>query len=120
MRRKRRSFSPEFKAQLVLEVLSGAKIQEVCREHQLQPHLFAHGKATFLERAPLLFQTEEHQSQEAMRVAELERLIGKQAIELEVLTGLLRFSCLVLLRIGCSPSANRLHRGQRSRFSEGH
>lgn len=86
MTRKRRSFSPEFKAQRVLEVLSGAKTQaEVCREHQLQPHLFAHWKTLFLARAPTLFQTDEHQTQDAARIAELERLIGQQALELEVL-----------------------------------
>ena len=86
MKRNRRSFSPEFKVEVVLAVLSGAKTQaEVCREHPLQPQLFAHWKATFLERAPSLFRTEESQSQEAARIAELERLVGQQALELEVL-----------------------------------
>lgn len=34
--RKRRAFSAEFKARVVLEVLSGAKnAAEVCREHRL-------------------------------------------------------------------------------------
>jgi transposase-like protein len=33
---KHRSFTPEFKAQVVLEILSGAKTTaEVCREHEL-------------------------------------------------------------------------------------
>jgi transposase-like protein len=86
MPRKRRSFSPEFKAQVVLEVLSGAKTQaEVCREHQLQPTLFALWRTTFLERAPFLFRANEVQSQEALRIAELERLLGQQALELEIL-----------------------------------
>jgi len=36
MMEKRRKFAPEFKAQVVLELLSGAKtVAEVCREHQL-------------------------------------------------------------------------------------
>ena len=35
---KRRNFSAEFKAEVVLAVLSGAKSQaEVCREHRLSP-----------------------------------------------------------------------------------
>jgi transposase-like protein len=86
MPRKRRSFTPDFKAQIVLEVLSGTKTQaEVCREHQLQPTLFAQWRTTFLERAPRLFQANEAQSQEALRIAELERLLGQQALELEVL-----------------------------------
>ena len=86
MKRARRSFTPEFKAERVLEVLSGAKTQaEVCREHQLQHHLFAHWKQTFLERAPTLFETDEHRTGDEARVAELERLVGRQAVEIEAL-----------------------------------
>ena len=37
---KRQKFTPEFKAQRVLEILSGAKSQaEVCREYQLKPQV---------------------------------------------------------------------------------
>jgi transposase-like protein len=44
--KQRRTFSPEFKAQVVLEVLSGAKTQaEACREYQLEPELLSKGKA---------------------------------------------------------------------------
>ena len=35
-----RKFTPEFKAQVVLEVISGAKsAAEVCRQYQLKPQL---------------------------------------------------------------------------------
>ena len=86
MPRTRRSFTPEFKAQVVLDVLSGAKSQaEVCREHQLSPHLFSQWRTTFLERAATLFSPEEQRSQEQARIGELERLVGKQALELEAL-----------------------------------
>lgn len=86
MPRTRRSFSPEFKAQVVLDVLSGARSQaEVCREHQLSPHLFAQWRTTFLERAASIFSPEEQRSQEQARIGELERLVGKQALELEAL-----------------------------------
>jgi transposase len=86
MKQARRSFSSQFKVERVLEVLSGIKTQaEVCREHQLQPHLFASWKSTFLERAPSLFETDEHRSGDEARVAELERLVGRQAVEIEAL-----------------------------------
>jgi transposase-like protein len=40
--KQRRTFSPQFKAQVVLEVLSGAKIPaEACREYQLKPQLLS-------------------------------------------------------------------------------
>ena len=82
----RRKFSPEFKARVVLEALSGAKSNaELCREHNLKPQLLADWKAAFLERAPSVFQSDEQRSEEAARIAELERLAGKLALENEIL-----------------------------------
>lgn len=37
-----------------------------------------------LENAPLLFQTREQDTQEQARIAELERMIGRLTLELEV------------------------------------
>ncbi len=74
---KRRSFSPEFKAQVVLELLSGTKSSaELCRQHQLSSQLLAQWKAAFLERAAVVFMSEEQRSQEAVRIAELEPVGG--------------------------------------------
>lgn len=85
-RRARRTFTPEFKAKVVLDVLTGTASQaEVCRKHQLGPSLFALWKATLLERLPAVFQADEEQSAEAARVADLERLVGQQALELAAL-----------------------------------
>jgi transposase-like protein len=85
-RRARRTFTPEFKAKAVLDVLTGLTTQaEVCRKHQISPSLFALWKATLLERLPVVFQADEQQAAEAVRVAELERLVGQQALELSAL-----------------------------------
>jgi transposase len=85
-RRTRRTFTPEFKAKVVLDVLTGTASQaEVCRKYQIGPSLFALWKATFLQRLPVLFQADEQQSSEAARVADLERLVGQQALELAAL-----------------------------------
>ena len=85
-RRSRRTFTPEFKAKVVLDVLAGTASQaEVCRKHQISPSLFALWKATLLERLPLVFQADEQHSAQAARVAELERLVGQQALELSAL-----------------------------------
>jgi transposase-like protein len=82
----RRSFTPEFKAKVVLEALAGPKgAAEVCREHGLKMDLLSHWKATLVERAALVFQGDERRSQEQARIAELERLAGRQALELEIL-----------------------------------
>lgn len=85
-RRARRTFTPEFKAKAVLDVLTGTASQaEACRKHQISPSLFALWKTTFLQRLPVLFQADEEHSAEAVRVAELERLVGQQALELAAL-----------------------------------
>jgi len=82
----KRSFTPEFKAQVVLELLCGSKSSaQLCRQHQVSAQLLANWKATFLERAALVFMSEEHKSQEAARIAALERLLGRMTLETEIL-----------------------------------
>jgi len=81
----RRIFTPDFKAQVVLEVLSGVKTAgEACRQYHLKPETLSKWKTHFLENAAKLFQTDEQRSQEQARIAELERLIGRLTLELEV------------------------------------
>ena len=85
-RGQRRSFAPEFKAHMVLELLTGAASQaELCRKHNLKPQLLGHWKAAVLQRLHTLFQEDEQASQDQLRIAELEQLIGRQAYELEIL-----------------------------------
>jgi transposase len=85
-RRARRTFTAEFKARLVLDVLTGAATPaEVCRRHRLSPTLFALWKATVVDRLASVFQSDEERSAEAARIADLERLVGRQALELAAL-----------------------------------
>ncbi len=61
----RSSFSPEFKARVVLELINGAKsLAEVCRQYQLNTQMVTRWKSEFLEKAPQLFQAREENSQE--------------------------------------------------------
>ncbi len=86
MPRTRRSFSPQFKAQTVLDLLTGVANQaEVCRQHKLSPQLVARWKATVLEQVHCLFDEESQPSPEQARIADLEQLVGRQALELEIL-----------------------------------
>ena len=85
-RRSRRTFTPEFKAKVALDALTGAASQaELCRRHQISANLLSLWKSTLLERLHSVFQADEQRSAEAARVAELERLVGQQALELAVL-----------------------------------
>ena len=81
----RRRFTPEFRAKVVLEALSGSKSSaEICRQHEIGAPLLSSWKATFLERAALVFQGDEQGNSEQGRMTELERLVGRQALEIEV------------------------------------
>jgi len=81
----RRTFRPDFKAQIVLEEIAGRRsAAELCREHRLSPQLFSAWKADFLKRAPGLFASQQNRSDEQERIAELERLVGRLTMELEI------------------------------------
>ena len=82
---KRRTFSLEFKAQRVLEVLTGAKTAtEICREHLLKADLASRWKLNFLQHAANVFQGDEEIDPAQARIAELERLVGRLTREREV------------------------------------
>jgi transposase-like protein len=81
----RRRFTTEFKAQVVLDLLSGSKsAAELCRQHQLNPQVLARWKTEFVERAPLVFEQDQLHSQEQERIAELERAVGRLTMQLDI------------------------------------
>jgi transposase-like protein len=81
---KHRTFKPEFKARVVLQVLTGAKTAaQVCREHQLSEQLLTSWKKQLLAHAELAFAQERESAAEQNRIAELERMIGRLTMELE-------------------------------------
>jgi transposase len=83
----RRQFTAEFKAQVVLELLSGAKSSaELCREHQIASSVLADWKAIFLTRTASIFEhPDQGPSQDSARIAELERLVGRLTLENDIL-----------------------------------
>lgn len=83
--RTRRQFTAEFKAQRVLEILSGSKTAAaICREYHLKPDLLTRWKADFVAHASDIFSGAVANQQTEARVAELERLVGRLTLELEV------------------------------------
>ncbi len=84
--RKRRRFTPEFKAKVVLDVLTGAQSPaEACRKHTLSPNLLSTWKAHFLQQAHTLFQPDEQREGDQARIAELERMLGRATLQNEIL-----------------------------------
>ena len=88
MPRTRRTFSAEFKAEVVLQLLRGDVSQaELCRKHKLSPNLLATWKTVVLDHMSTLFDAGGNvdQDRDRNRIAELERLVGQQTYELEAL-----------------------------------
>ncbi len=82
--RKRRTFSPQFKAERALEVLTGqVSPAEICRAHQLSPQQVSEWKAEFVANAALIFQRGTDADAAQVRIAELEQLVGRLTLELE-------------------------------------
>ena len=55
--RKRRQFTPDYKAKVVLDVLTGVQsLVEACRKHGLGPYLLSLWKTALMENAHLDFE----------------------------------------------------------------
>ena len=81
---KRRKFTPDFKARVILEELTGVKSKaEICREHQLKPQVFSRWRVEFLERASEIFATQPSRGNEQQQITELERMVGRLTMQLE-------------------------------------
>jgi transposase-like protein len=86
MARTRRTFTAEFKAKVVLEIISGSKsMAEACREYGLKADLLSHWKTQFMSNAFKVFESASEADPQQARIAELERLAGKQSLEMEIL-----------------------------------
>ena len=87
MATQRRKFSPEFKARVVLELLTGTKgLMQVSREYGIKDTVISRWKQEFLERAPDMFKHNGWQNDQEVQqqVVELERLVGRLTLELDM------------------------------------
>ena len=83
---KRRNFTPEFKAEVVLEALRGESSQaELCRRHNLSEQQLSKWKQQVVENVATLFASTDQQSSEAAeRIAHLEQLVGRLTVALDI------------------------------------
>ena len=85
-KRKRRNFTPEFKAEVVLEALRGESSQaELCRRHNLSEEQLSKWKQQLLENADSLFESRDKTSEDATeRIAQLEQLVGRLTVAVDI------------------------------------
>ena len=88
----RRKFSPEFKARVVLELISGKKgLMEASREYKIKDSVLSRWKQEFIERAPQLFE-QEKPAGKPEEIAELERMVGRLTVQLDMAKKVLGYS----------------------------
>jgi len=82
---KRRAFTPEFKAKVVLEMLlDGRSLAQASREYRVKDSVLSRWKQEFIERSPKVFEQDRSRDDRDERIAELERMVGRMAMELEM------------------------------------
>ena len=82
-----RKFSPEFKAQVILEIVTGeTTLAQASREHGIKASLLQRWKAEFLQGLPELYAPGRPAELKRLheRIKQLERLTGRQALQLEI------------------------------------
>jgi transposase len=82
----RRKFTPEYKAKIVLEMLTEQKsAAQASREYGIKDSVLSRWKQEFIERSPMLFEVAGLQNDDReQRIAELERMVGRLAMEMEM------------------------------------
>ena len=86
-KRKRRTFTPEFKAEVVLEALRGESSQaELCRRHNLSEDQLSKWKQQVVENVATLLVSspDKHSNEMTERIAQLEQLVGWLTLALKI------------------------------------
>jgi len=81
----RRSFTAEFKVKVVLELIAGAKsLAQASREYGIKDTVLSRWKQEFLANATQLFEQPKEVQEKEERIAELERMVGRLTMQLEL------------------------------------
>ena len=83
---KRRSFTPQFKAEVVIEALMGQSSQaQLCRKHNISQEQLSKWKHQLIDNAATLFESTDKQSNDSkQQIAQLEQLVGRLTIALDI------------------------------------
>lgn len=79
--RSRRTFSKEFKLQIIREVEAGKSLAQAAREHEVHPNCIAKWRTQLTKYGSDAFQGNGNAYTHEAKVAELERIIGQFAAE---------------------------------------
>ena len=113
----RRTFTREFKVAAVRRLQGGLPVGRVARELQVNPNQLHVWKRQLEERPNSAFSGEGRRQGEETQLAELERKIGQQAMEIDFLKGCLRQ--IEDLRKSQAESPNPLSTGKSGKNGKG-
>ena len=92
---KRRTFSAEFKAKVVLELISGKKsLTEASREYSIKDTVLSRWKQEFVAHATQLFEQPQEVQEKDARITELERMVGRLTMQIELQKKVLSYASL--------------------------
>ncbi len=83
---KRRRFTAQFKAEVVIEALMGQSSQAaLCRKHNISQDQLSKWKHQLVDNAATLFESTNKQSNDhSAQIAQLEQLVGRLTIALDI------------------------------------
>lgn len=85
-----RRYSPKFKFQIVMEVLTGEQtVGQVAKAYGIHPNSINAWKQILLEKGPEIFSKDSTIVEYERRIAELERLLGRKEVEIALLKNFL-------------------------------
>jgi transposase len=80
-----RTYTPEFKVRVVMELITGKKsLSEASREYGIKDSVISRWRQEFMERAPQIFEQPGSKDAQTERIAELERMLGRLTVQLEM------------------------------------
>jgi transposase-like protein len=89
----RRKYDPDFKVRVVLELISGQKgLMQASREYGIKDTVLSRWKQEFLERASQVFEQPPAKDHQEQRIAELERMVGRLTMQLDMAKKVLKYS----------------------------
>lgn len=87
---KKRIFSGEFKLQVIGEAEAGIPVAELCRRYELTSGMIFKWRRQLKETPKNPFPGRGSRNRDLAKIAEMERLIGRQALEVDFLKNALR------------------------------
>lgn len=82
----KRKLTPSFKFQVVVEALQNQERQtELARQYDIHPQLISNWKKQLLKQGPNVFAPANQDKQQDRKIENLEKIIGRQTIEIQFL-----------------------------------